>query len=182
MAVTRRSRAVLYQALVRDEAERAGAVPARISLDEARQRYEARPGEFNKITAVWVRTLIGPGSGRDGTPGVGGAELGRRRSSPTIWARPTPSASIPGCGGRPTTCAPTGDTLGPVRLTDGRDVILRAIKVEMAVAPFDDRMAREVQNRLAHEREEAAVRRLADELVPRGKLETFDDELMRLPE
>lgn len=179
-----RSRAVLHQALVRDEVARAHAGPDDVPLDEARRYYETRPGEFNKIPAVYVRAIYrrDPAAAEaayrevralddDGFEAAGGVDLGEAHAEgfdPLVRRLANDLRAA-------------GDVKGPVATSDGRWVILRAIRVELQPRPFED-AARDVQHALAQRRERAALDALYAKLAPTHRIEVFDDELARLPD
>lgn len=178
-----RSRAVLYQAFVRDENERVGTTWTTISLADARARYEARPGDFNKVTQVRVSGMFVDGDARDAEARfltvaglsaadfmrAGGQDLGEAHADgidPAIrWAANDLRAA--------------GDVGGPVALADGRWVILRADDVTMAPRPFEE-VATDVQHRIASEREAIWMEALDSVLSAEHQLAPFTDELARV--
>lgn len=189
-----RSRAVLNQALIRDETERAGATAAQVPLDDARRHYEARPGEFNKVTGTWVRAIF--------TAQPAEAEAAYREAVgksdeefAAIAQRMSADPSAAGGGDLGEAHAKgidpavrrlandlraAGDVKGPAATSDGRWVVLRATRVELNARPFDD-AARDVQHRLAKQREAAVLDALYAKLAPAHRIVVFDDEVERLP-
>ncbi|HUQ06794.1 MAG TPA: peptidyl-prolyl cis-trans isomerase [Kofleriaceae bacterium] len=179
-----RSRAVLNQALLRDEVARAKARPDDVSLDEARRYYEARPGEFNRITGTWVRGIFAAdaaaaeaayGSVRAlddaAFAAAGGEDLGEAHADGVDPALRRLANDL----------RAAGDVKGPALLGDGRWVILRATRIELAAKPFDE-AARDVQHALARRRQEAALDALYASLAGAHRIARFDAELALVPE
>ena len=190
-----RSRAVLHQALVRDEVARAKARADDVSLEEARRHYDARPGEHNKIPEVWVRAIFV----RDAAAAEaayrevraldddGFAAAARHLSEDASAAAGGELGEAHAEGIDPAVrrlandLRAAGDVKGPVATSDGRWVILRATRIEMTPRPFDD-VARDVQHALAQRREQAALDALHAKLVGSHRIDVFDDELALLPD
>ena len=178
-------RAMLHQALIADEAVRQGAVPAAIDDDEARRHYEAHPGDFNKITATTCRGIFVDDAARaeqlarelagatdEELAAAGGVDLGEMH-------RPGVDPALIRLAND---LRATGAIGGPVVAADGRHVILRATAIEMEIKPFDEAVARQVKNRLAHDREQAALDALFARLRSRHQIDVLDAELAALPE
>lgn len=188
-----RGRARLHQALIADEARRAGATPDAVALDDARALYAQRPGLFNKITGVWVRAIFSPDAAsaeaaRGEAAGLdedGFAELARRISKDPSAAGGGDLGEAHADGIAPALrraandLRAAGELSGPVALEDGRVAILRASRVEMTVRPFAD-AERDVRNYLARQRETSALEALERQLRSRHRVERFDDALSRL--
>jgi hypothetical protein len=179
-----RSRAVLHQALVRDEVARAKARPDDVALDEARRHYAQRPGDFNKITSVWVRGIFVADQAAAeaafahvralddaGFAAAGGEDLGEAHADGIDPALRRLANDL----------RAEGDVKGPVLLGDGRWVILRATRIELAARPFDA-VARDVQHALARRREEAALDALYASRVGAHRIARFGAELALVPE
>ncbi len=190
-----RRRSALYQAVLRDEADRQGAVAAQITDDEARGYYQANVGLFNKITAVEISALIVADPARaeqlyaqaQGLDEAGFASLARASSEDASAPRGGALGEAHADGVDPALTRLANDLRaagaigGPVTLADGRHAVLRATSVELAIKPFDDTMARTVKARLAHDREQLAVAALELRLRGAHAVEVFADELARLP-
>ncbi len=190
-----RSRAVLHQALVRDEASRNAATADQIPLDEARRHYEARPGEFNKISKVWVRAIVSESAAAadaayrevTGRDEAAFAAVAQRISADASAASGGDLGEAHADGIDPAVrraandLRAAGDLRGPVPLGNDRWVILRATRIEMVVRPFEE-VARDVQHALARRRETAALDALHGRLEAGHRVVVFDDELARLPE
>jgi hypothetical protein len=169
-----RQRAVLYQALVRDEAAKQGATPEQVSEDEARAYYAAHPGEFNKITQTFVDAVMFDDEA---------AARAAQASGDAAFAGAVEIGEIHADGVDPALTRAGNDLRaegaigGPVQLGDGRWALVRALQVVFEPKPFDALMARTVENSIAHQRELAALDALAATLRAAHRVETFPDEL-----
>lgn len=190
-----RSRAVLNQALIREEAKRVGALPELIPVEAARALYDARPGLFNKIGAVWVRAIF--------TPDAASAEAAYRETATLDDAgfaaaaqRLSKDASAANGGDLGEAHADgidpalrrlandlraAGEVGGPIQLGDGRWVIVRATRIEMTARPFAE-AERDVRHHLARLHERTALDKLYHQVSGRHRIQIFPEELARVPE
>lgn len=150
------SDARLHQALIRDEAAK---LPAVLDAD-AHAYYAEHPGEFNKITAIDVTLLIDGAETAIGEAHADGVDPAVRRAANDLRAEGAISA--------------------PIQLADGRTAQVRADRIRMDVKPFEERAA-DVRNRLAHDREEAALTALEEQLRAAHAVQIFDAELAAMP-
>ncbi len=175
----------LNRALIDDERRRSGIAPSAVSDDEASRLYADEPGLFNKIPSVDCQASYTPDaagaealyaqladSSGEEFAAAGGQEIGRIDID-----SPVDPALLRLSG----TLRHAGAVGGPVRLADGRYVILRASSVELNAAPFQGRMIAQVKNWIAHDRERQALDELYGELRQRASVRVFADELARLP-
>ncbi len=185
----------LYRALIHKELEKRGISPAAISDDEARRIFHERPTKFNEIVGVSGRAIF-VADARN-AEAVFRRVNGASREAFAAAARELSSDPSAEHGGlisdlRSQAIDPAlrrlgnslrteGEVAGPVRLGDGRYVILFADRLELAVKPFDASVATQVKNVVAHEREVAAADELYAALRKRARVRLFPAAVAALP-
>jgi parvulin-like peptidyl-prolyl isomerase len=187
-------RAAAYQALRRDLAAAAKLTAADVADAGARAYYERHPGRFNKITETHCRAIFVADDARAadlmrtlaGATEEAFADAARKESK-------HPSAAAGGDLGEThaegtderirtlsNDLRDVGQMIGPARLDDGTYVILYAARLEMVTKPYDE-VAAQVRNRIAHDRQEAALAELIATLRPKARIQVFASELEQLP-
>lgn len=185
----------LSRALIQKELARRGISPAAISDDEARRVFQERPTQFNEIVRATGRAIFVADARNaeavfrqvDGASREAFAAAARKLSTDPSAERggliPDLRADDidPAMRKLGNSLRTEGEVAGPVRLDDGRYVILFADKLELAVKPFDAAVATQVKNVVAHERETAAVDELYAALRKRAHVRTFPAAVAALP-
>ncbi len=185
----------LYRALIQQELERRGISPAAISDDEARQIFHDRPTKFNEIVGVTGRAIFVADARTaesvfrrvDGASREAFADAARELSTDPSAERGGLITDLRGDDVDPAlrrlgnSLRTEGEVAGPVRLGDGRYVILMADKLDVAVTPFDASVAARVKNTVAHEREAAAADELYAALRKRARVRVFPAAVAALP-
>lgn len=192
-----RTRAVLNQALIRAEVKRLGIGAETISDEDAQRYHDEHPDEVSPLEAVRCRAIFVDdpalaedlyrravrageqafaalaGEHSDDPSAANGGDLGViDRRDPTVDVALIRLAL---------SLRRAGDVGGPVKLADGRYVLLHATAVELDKKLFEGKVIPSVKNHMAQLREREALDALDAELRGKHDVRVLRDELAKMP-